>query len=255
MAIPLPLLGKILLLGLLTGCSPTSGDFLKDRLFIPKKNEVHQDIYVHKLLWPTEASQPSLEESKKLSEFLRNLDREKTEIQIEGLHVSKKVFSSNHLCKKAEKIAEYVAQLGFSPTRIGTVSLPVRTKPDGSVDSSEFLIIAQEYRVIPPSCPDWSHGLGNGFSSLPYSNFGCSSEAALAQMVVNPKDLYKGTGTPGLTGPMAHAALTRYREDRVKQPQTLSTTGGGSSGDSSSSGSSNNSGGSSSGSSNSSQGE
>lgn len=219
-----------------TGCSSSDADFLRERLFIPKKNKVAQETLAHMVLWPSDKDQPPLEESYKLHQFVQSLPRESTKILIEGGPMtSPKNKTRQH--KKAEKIADYLKQQGFLSENVQIIPLEAPHQP-GNEPGSEILVAVENYRVIPPSCPDWSYGLGKGFQSIPYSNFGCSNETALAHMVVNPKDLIKGRGEIGQQGIIAQAAMKRYLEDKVKQPETLSTTGTSSSGGSSSSGSS-----------------
>jgi pilus assembly protein CpaD len=59
--------------------------------------------------------------------------------------------------------------------------------------------------VIAPRCPDWSKPEADNPANSPSSNYGCATEANLAQMVANPADLVRGRQT----GPANGAVLAR----------------------------------------------
>jgi len=59
--------------------------------------------------------------------------------------------------------------------------------------------------VIAPRCPDWSKPEADNLANSPSSNYGCATEANLAQMVANPADLVRGRQT----GPASGAVLAR----------------------------------------------
>jgi pilus assembly protein CpaD len=59
--------------------------------------------------------------------------------------------------------------------------------------------------VIAPLCPDWSKPEADNPANAPSSNYGCATEANLAQMVANPADLVRGRQT----GPANGAVLAR----------------------------------------------
>lgn len=61
--------------------------------------------------------------------------------------------------------------------------------PDAPVRLS-FLRFAAEG----PICGDWSRDLSRNRKNLPYRNFGCATQANLAAMVANPRDLVRPRG-------------------------------------------------------------
>jgi pilus assembly protein CpaD len=78
--------------------------------------------------------------------------------------------------------------------------------------------------VIAPRCPDWSKPEADNPANAPSSNYGCATEANLAQMVANPADLVRGRQT----GPANGAVLARGGElyQSGNLAKTLSSSSG-----------------------------
>ncbi len=85
-------------------------------------------------------------------------------------------------------------------------------------------VMAGRYRAEVPGCPDWSQPGGGDPANQPHSNFGCATQANLAQMVADPGDLRE----PDTAGPASGArlALGARRHDLGELRSLPSTTPG-----------------------------
>jgi pilus biogenesis lipoprotein CpaD len=78
-------------------------------------------------------------------------------------------------------------------------------------------VLVERYVVTPPNCPDWSKPVGQDSENTPLANFGCANTANLGMMVVNPRELIRGS-TPGpADGEAVSAAIKRYRQGKTKE--------------------------------------
>jgi pilus assembly protein CpaD len=117
--------------------------------------------------------------------------------------------------------------------RYGIVAdaLPLETVP-----ANHAIIGIGRYTVTLPPCPNWSSSPGAEYTNAYYSNWGCAAATNLGLMVANPADLVSGRTLAPADGMPAVTAVTRYLNDRVKQPPAptaspfAASTGGGGAG-------------------------
>ena len=105
--------------------------------------------------------------------------------------------------------------------------------PLGTAPLNHAVIGIGRYAVTLPPCPNWSSPPQAEYTNALDSNWGCAAATNLGLMVANPADLVSGrTLAPAYATP-AVTAVTRYLDDRVKQPPTPTaspfapSTGGG----------------------------
>ena len=112
----------------------------------------------------------------------------------------------------------------------GIVADPV---PLETVPPNHAVIGIGRYTVTLPPCPNWSSPPQAEYTNAYNSNWGCAAATNLGLMVANPSDLVSGRPLAPAYATPAVTAVTRYLEDRVKQPPTPTaspfapTTGGG----------------------------
>ena len=88
-----------------------------------------------------------------------------------------------------------------------------QTGEDGS--PGRVRVHVERYVVTPPNCPDWSKPMGEDGENTPMPGFGCANTANLGMMVVNPRELLRGS-TPGPSdGQAVSAAIRRYRNGKI----------------------------------------
>jgi pilus assembly protein CpaD len=78
--------------------------------------------------------------------------------------------------------------------------------------------------VTAPRCPDWSKPEDDNPTNTPSSNFGCATEANLAQMVADPADLVSGKPVAATDGVVMARSVDLYRSGGLAK--TLSGSGG-----------------------------
>jgi pilus assembly protein CpaD len=106
-----------------------------------------------------------------------------------------------------------------------------------SVPANHAILGVGRYTVTLPPCPNWSSPPTAEYTNAHNSNWGCATATNLGLMVANPADLISGRTLAPADGMPATAAVTRYLNDRVKQPPTptaspfAASSGGGSGGD------------------------
>jgi pilus assembly protein CpaD len=105
--------------------------------------------------------------------------------------------------------------------------------PLGTAPPNHAVIDIGRYMVTLPPCPNWSSPPEAAYTNAQNSNWGCAAATNLGLMVANPADLVSGRPLAPAFATPAATAVTRYLEDRVKQPPTPTaspfapTTGGG----------------------------
>lgn len=176
----------------LAGCKATA-----DRPIIEytKKNKVDLVRFEHKVMYRNGERDPSVSERAKLDAFLRNI----------------RIGSGDFILLDGGSPEQRVA-LG---ARLAYQHLSVhQTGEDGT--PGRVNIFVERYVVTPPSCPDWSKPVGQDFENTPLANFGCANTANLGMMIVNPRELIRGS-TPGPSdGEAVSAAIKRYRLGKTK---------------------------------------
>ena len=74
------------------------------------------------------------------------------------------------------------------------------------------------YAVTLPACPNWSQPADYDFTNSQPSWYGCATATNLGLMAANPGDLAAGRPLGQADGKVAADAVTRYLNDRVKEP-------------------------------------
>lgn len=183
----------LLVLVALAGCKATA-----DRPIIEytKKNKVDLVRFEHNVMYRNGERDPSVSERTKLDAFLRNIQ----------------IGSGDFILLDGGSPEQRIA-LG---ARLAYQHLSVhQTGEDGT--PGRVNVFVERYVVTPPSCPDWSKPVGQDSENTPLTNFGCANTANLGMMVVNPRELIRGT-TPGPSdGEAVSAAIKRYRQGETKE--------------------------------------
>lgn len=110
----------------------------------------------------------------------------------------------------------------ISPRGLGAMTLPA-TATDTADD--RMMIFVERYVVTPPDCPNWTKPpFGDHSNTLP-SNFGCADATNLGLMVADPRDLVVGRTLGPVQGNPAIYGYSRYRNDKPKDPDSVSLTG------------------------------
>ena len=113
----------------------------------------------------------------------------------------------------------------------GLVVSSVPVAYGGPLPADSVRLILNRYAVTPPPCPDWRKPATTDFNNQTSSNFGCATETNLGLMVANPRDLANGRNLGPADAENAAKSVENYREDKVPEPKSLSTSSsGGSSG-------------------------
>ena len=114
---------------------------------------------------------------------------------------------------------------GLAGQRVATLSsallgygIVAETVPPGTVPANRAVIGIGRYAVQLPPCPNWSSPPQAEYTNAHESNWGCAAATNLGLMVAQPADLVSGRTLGPAEAPPAVIAVTRYYEDRVKQP-------------------------------------
>jgi len=119
--------------------------------------------------------------------------------------------------RRIRVIEAILAQHGL---KLAAVDAP----PAAGAPLDEAVLIAGRHVVIPTGCPKTGRGPFDFLSNEPDTNFGCATAANLGHMVADPRDLVQGRApATGFDGTWAAQAVERYRADRIKQLERLST--------------------------------
>jgi len=168
-----------------------------------KKNKVELVMFEHDVAFKNGARDPSKVERMKLDAFLN-------EIQVGP---GDTVILDGGLSDQRYALGARLAYKHLSVTQTGEDGAPGRVR-----------IQVERYVVTPPNCPDWSKPMGEDSENTPMPGIGCANTANLGMMVVNPRDLLRGTAPGPSDGEAVSAAIRRYRtgettplvqEDRV----------------------------------------
>jgi pilus assembly protein CpaD len=90
--------------------------------------------------------------------------------------------------------------------------------PAGSIPANHAILGIGRYTVSLPPCPNWSSPPAAEYTNMHSSNWGCAAATNLGLMVASPADLVSGRTLAPADGMPAVTAVTRYLNDRVKQP-------------------------------------
>ena len=91
--------------------------------------------------------------------------------------------------------------------------------PLEQVPANRAVLGVGRYTVTLPPCPNWSGPPNTAYTNAHTSNWGCAAATNLGLMVASPADLVSGRPLAPADGRPAAAAVNRYLNDRVKQPQ------------------------------------
>ena len=84
-----------------------------------------------------------------------------------------------------------------------------------ALPTGELRLTIESYAASAPACPDWSKPPGSDLANTLPSDFGCATDANLAAMVADPRDLIEGRKLSPASGDPAIAGLQRYRTGKV----------------------------------------
>jgi pilus assembly protein CpaD len=105
--------------------------------------------------------------------------------------------------------------------------------PLDNIPANQAILAIGRYTVTLPPCPNWSSPPQAEYTNQHNSNWGCAAATNLGLMVAQPADLVSGRAVGPAPATPNVTAVTRYLEDRVKQPPTptaspfAAPTGGG----------------------------
>ncbi len=108
-------------------------------------------------------------------------------------------------------------------TRDGIPAHRIEVLEEGNSYSSQtatqhsMWVAIDQYMAIPPKCPGFDAQIMDG--KIPpegEANFGCSNEHNFAQMLAEPKDLYKGHQSSSSDPVLNSNAIERLRSDKLK---------------------------------------
>ena len=96
----------------------------------------------------------------------------------------------------------------------------------GAVAPGSVRVIVSRMTATVPGCPDFSRNRTTEFEGNSNSNYGCATNATLAAMIADPRDLVQGrSDSDSVVSNAAGRAITAYRAGNVKALKT-ETTGG-----------------------------
>ena len=92
----------------------------------------------------------------------------------------------------------------------------------------------QTFAAHGPECGDWSDNLARDPKNVPYRNFGCATQANLAAMVANPRDLVESQGMSPRDSQRRDVIMDKYvkgdttaAEKSAEEKSTVSEVSGG----------------------------
>lgn len=185
------ILMTLLVIAAVAGCKATA-----DRApsAYTKENKVDLVRFEHDVMYNNGARDPSAAERAKLDTFLRDI----------------RIGSGDYILLDGGSPDQRIA-LG---ARLAYQHLNVQqTHVDGS--PGRVTVLVERYVVTPPRCPDWSKPMGEDSENTPMAGFGCANTANLGMMVVNPRELVRGTSPGPSDGEAVSSAIRRYREGKV----------------------------------------
>ena len=155
-----------------------------------KKNKVELVMFDHEVAFRNGARDPSTAEQNKLNEFLRDIQ----------IGPGDTIILDGGLSEQRYALGARLAYQHLTVQQTGEDGPP-----------SAVIVHIERYVVTPPNCPDWSKPMGEDSENTPLAGLGCSDTANLGMMVVNPRDLLRGTAPGPSDGEAVSAAIRRYR--------------------------------------------
>jgi len=80
----------------------------------------------------------------------------------------------------------------------------------GMIPPGSARVVVARRRAVVPNCPNWSQASQPDLNNKTTSNFGCSVNANLAEMVADPQDLVHGREGSGVGDPVTGAKAVNY---------------------------------------------
>lgn len=186
-------LTAFLLITALAGCQATVD---RPPMEYKKQNKVELVMFEHDVVYRNGARDPSAAERAKLNAFLRDLQ----------VGPGDTVILDGGLREQRIALGAQLAYKHLNVRQTGEDGAPGRVR-----------VHIERYVVTPPNCPDWSKPMGEDGENTPMPGFGCANTANLGMMVVNPRDLLRGS-TPGPSdGQAVSAAIRRYRDGKITE--------------------------------------
>ncbi len=169
----------VLLLGACSGVSPTQHiDAAKEaqQRDFRTGNRVDFVQFNHAIKFNRQAVLPTEPEKTRLKAFIRGI----------RLGYADEITVRGSTPARREAVTAYLTRTGI-PAQIRAESGNPTEMTENTVK-----VLVERYVVTPPACPNWSNFNGDNQRNTPGSNYGCSTDASLGQIVANPKDLVTG---------------------------------------------------------------
>jgi len=185
-----------LLLGACSGVSPTQHiDAAKDaqQRDFRTGNRVDFVQFNHAIAFDRQAVLPTAPEKDRLAAFIRGI----------RLGYADEITVRGSTPARRDAIKVYLTRTGIPATIRSEVGNPAEMK------ANIVKVLVERYVVTPPACPNWTNFNGNEQRNMPGSNYGCSVDASLGQMVANPKDLVTGREA----SPAQSEAMVKHQKD------------------------------------------
>ena len=224
---PRPLLWLSLLSLGLSACAPSLGpqpNLGWIEASSPKQLEVDRAEYRHSVYFPTDSSALAADQRDRLLTFLRTVQPgPRDSIRLEG-HADERATELYNLelaAHRAERVQAFLEEAGYGDLTVTATALGEAlpavpsTGPAAWQLNRRVEVVLERYLVTLPGCPDWSRESGTDFANLPFSNFGCATEANLGLMVAEPKDLVRGRPLGPADGIQQAEGIVRYRTGEV----------------------------------------
>lgn len=105
------------------------------------------------------------------------------------------------------------AQVSSIAGKYGMLVLPAAPVTAGVIQPGMVRVVVSRTRAEVPGCPNWSVPSQPNYKNRMMSNFGCSLNSDLAQMVADPQDLFHGREGNGYVDAITAAkAIQMYRK-------------------------------------------
>jgi pilus biogenesis lipoprotein CpaD len=190
----------------------------------PKELQVDRADYRHSVYFATDRSALTAGERDRLLTFLRTVQPSpRDSIRLEG-HADERATELYNLelaARRAEQVQAFLEEAGYGDLTVTATALGEAlpavpsTGPAAWQLNRRVEVVLERYLVTLPGCPDWSRESGTDFANLPFSNFGCATEANLGLMVAEPKDLVRGRPLGPADGIQQAEGIVRYRTGEV----------------------------------------
>ncbi|MDB5394236.1 MAG: hypothetical protein JWM91_1742 [Rhodospirillales bacterium] len=203
----------LLCMFMLSGCSDdtVSGRNSIDPM-APKRNMVALTNIDHDIHFVAGARLMTDAEAQSLAHFLTT-----SEVGGEGDAVTIGLSTGNSAKLAAERQASVLALLKHHHV----VAVPAANPALGS---NAIRLRVARYVASTPSCPDWSKPEADEPTNSPSSNFGCATEAAVALMVADPRDMLRGKPAGPADGEALGRGVALYRSGALSK--SLGSSGG-----------------------------